>query len=945
MNKTVTAARRVTLEALAILAVALLASMPAANADTPKPSGKIAPLSKGEDTELTRHLQQASRALKNGNLALALIELKNAVRLAPQNGAVRAQLGLVLLRAGDPATAERELRQARSDGGPDDVILPALFQSMFLRGKAKDLLSEFPDPGPNSKDKTTPDTLRARAIALQSLGQNAEANASMDRALALRRDSVNLLTRAQIARQQNDVALATRLNDEVLKKDPKNADALMLRLGLVRMKGDKQKALAEADRMVQMYPQSIAPRVARIEILLDLRQDAKARQEIDALLAQSPKLTVALYYKAMVLARAKDVKGAWQVVRDLPEEFIHSQPTIAIVVAQMAIDSGNHESGGKILTTLLSRSPDVPQARVRLAALRLRQNNAQAALTVLEPLKDSKDPQILALFADANLKLKRYDAAINYLERADISIGGNDLLKRQVALAELQAGKSAEGVEDLEALLARQPSDLRIVGPLLAAYVQQRKFNEALAVADKLAKSDPKSTAPEFYRGQILMVRGDLAGATAAFSRCLELDPNFTPARYFRSQVALARGEFEQADKDLQLIIAREPKSVTAFVKRAEIAARRGQDAQVQSLLKQAIAADRDNPTPRLVLANYHLIHKNYRDAQAALAELLQVSPQNVEALAMLGQVQYALGMKDQAVTTYRQLTNRVPQSASAQVLLAGVLAGTGDRTNAKIALQKAVALAPDSPNTRAQLISLELGGGAKEEALAIARAYAAAYPGSDADQLLAETLLRLRRANEAIAVLTKGMAARPDSRTAIRLSQLEIAAGDKKKGVAVLTNWLAKHPDDHAVRRQYAGSLLALGDAAAARKEYEAVLKQRPEDPMALNDLAWIIQKEDPARAMSMATQAAKIAPHSAEIADTLGWLKFQRSDKNGALSDLQRARKLNDDNPVIGYHLAVVLDATGKRAEAKALLQSVLAKNANFTDAAKARELVARW
>jgi thioredoxin-like negative regulator of GroEL len=58
-----------------------------------------------------------------------------------------------------------------------------------------------------------------------------------------------------------------------------------------------------------------------------------------------------------------------------------------------------------------------------------------------------------------------------------------------------------------------------------------------------------------------------------------------------------------------------------------------------------------------------------------------------------------------------------------------------------------------------------------------------------------------------------------------------------------------------------------------------------------------------------------------------------------------LQRAHDLDSQNPEIGYHLAVALDANGKRVEAKTLLMSVLQANPKFDGVEDAKQLVARW
>ncbi len=138
-----------------------------------------------------------------------------------------------------------------------------------------------------------------------------------------------------------------------------------------------------------------------------------------------------------------------------------------------------------------------------------------------------------------------------------------------------------------------------------------------------------------------------------------------------------------------------------------------------------------------------------------------------------------------------------------------------------------------------------------------------------------------------------------------------------------------AQKPARFRSSTDYASPLLQTGDRPAAQKEFEALLKERPEDPTVLDGLGWILQNDDPSRALSLASLAAKIAPRSPDVTGTLGWIRLQRQDSAGALPLLKRAHDLKSEDPEIGYHLAVALDATGKRADAKALLKSVLAKN----------------
>ncbi len=160
-----------------------------------------------------------------------------------------------------------------------------------------------------------------------------------------------------------------------------------------------------------------------------------------------------------------------------------------------------------------------------------------------------------------------------------------------------------------------------------------------------------------------------------------------------------------------------------------------------------------------------------------------------------------------------------------------------------------------------------------------------------------------------------------------------------------MLTDWLHKNPTDIDVMKEYGSFLLSSGDNAGARQQFEAVLKMRPYDVIALNNVGWLIQKSDPKRAMALVGKAAKIQPQSAAILDTLGWIKWQNNARDGALELLQRAHGLDGGDPDIAYHLVVVLDGSGKRDQAKALLKQLLASGAKFDDIANAKQLAAKW
>jgi len=77
------------------------------------------------------YIEDAEQFLKNGDLKSAVIQLRNAVREAPDDSKIRAQLADAYLRTGDVAGAEREARAARDRKGDEADYLPVLAEVLL----------------------------------------------------------------------------------------------------------------------------------------------------------------------------------------------------------------------------------------------------------------------------------------------------------------------------------------------------------------------------------------------------------------------------------------------------------------------------------------------------------------------------------------------------------------------------------------------------------------------------------------------------------------------------------------------------------------------------------------------------------------------------------------------------------------------------------------------
>ena len=926
---------------LAVLAAAMLASAAIAS----PASADVPPMSAAQNGDsVDKMLADAQKAMKAGNGRAALILFKNAVSAAPRNGNARAQLGIVLIQIGDNAGSERELRQARKDGAPELLVLPPLFQVMLARGEEQILLDQFPDPGLDANRPAAADILKGRALAFQKLDKKSDAVAAMDRSLTLRRDWGGLLTRSRLSFAQGDSPTAMKFIDESIAKS-NSPEPVLSKIGMLLAGNKNAEAVTLANQLLAKYPDNGQARFARVEAYINLKRDGEAKAEVDSLLVKYPNSNLGIYYRSLLLTRAGDHKGAWNFAQNLPVEFRDTSPRISMMLAQMAVDAGSAETGASILNHLLLKSPDLTVARVRLAALRLTQNNPEAALAALQPIKDPTNPLVIELLSNTYLRLGRNADALNAYKNLDAVTKGRADVKRNIGILEIRTGLVDQGIKDLSAAAAKSPADLTVVDPLINGLMQLRRFAEALAVADRMGKDPSKRIEALIYRGGILSAQHDNAGADAAFNKAVSSDPKSVKALYARGVTLAGSQRLNEAVRDFQAIVALDSKNVPALLQLAQIAQRQGDDRSVRTLLNQAIAAAPGNMTPRFSLVGYLSSQKKYAEAQTAAGELLRVQPNNIEGLVLLGRIQLAQGENKDAVASYRRLVSLNPTAAGPQVLLGNALSISQDRAGAARALETAAKLSPNSAEVKIAQINLQFVQGNMDAAVTSARTFQAANPGSAADLLLASTLNRARHRDDAIAVLNKSMSNQPNAAVLLQLAGLMTQANDGARAGSLLSGWLAKNPNDLAMRQEYATFLMQQKSNAQAIAQFQTVLKQDPNSVVALNNLGWLLQTSDPKRALSMLTLAQKLAPNSPDIADTLGWVKLQQKDVAGGLALLNMAHATKPQDGEITYHLVVALDAAGQRGPARQTLKTLLASGVKFQDLPAANKLAADW
>jgi putative PEP-CTERM system TPR-repeat lipoprotein len=437
--------------------------------------------------------------------------------------------------------------------------------------------------------------------------------------------------------------------------------------------------------------------------------------------------------------------------------------------------------------------------------------------------------------------------------------------------------------------------------------------------------------------------------AEKIFGDIVKRNPDSVPARNNLAQIYLAAGRVEDARKTYQDFLSRKPDDVSALLALSDIAAREKKWDEAIGYAEKARTMAPSDPAPGIKLLNFHGARQDWPRAKALASELGMRFPGNAAIAETHGRILAASGDRDAAMDSYRQAYEAAPNSEPIFQRYVNALVAAKRFQDARTVLQARLDKDPGNRALKQYLIRLEAETGGLEAGLAKARAFAKEDPGSSVYDLTAADLYaRNGKRPEAVALLEKSSTAHPNDLTiAVGLARLYAAVGNPGKAEALLTARVKERPDDLAIRRALADVYLLDKKYDAAASEETRILSQRPNDPVALNNLAWLHQQRgDLAKARELAEKAVAAAPPTAPatglIKDTLGWVLLAQGDVQAALPHLEAASAALPGNPEIQYHVAVALQRAGRASDARAVLEKLLSSGVSFASKAEAEKLL---
>ncbi len=874
-------------------------------------------------------LSSARDYLAKNDINAASIQLKNALQKDGTIAEARYLLGLVYLQQGDVPGAVRELRRASELGYPAREVLPLLSRAMVLAGDFDRVVSDFAN--------TQVDDAAAQARILTNVGDALLARAEIaaargfyESALVANPDDVDArvgLARSMLFAGEVDAALAEA--EAIVAQEPGNADAHGIRAEVYRVQQRRDDVITALDAAIAGQPGAVNYHYMLVSVLLEQERFEEAESRLEAMKRVARNHPGTLYLQAFMDFRKNNLEaareGVDEVLRQIPNHLLAD-----LLAGNIHLRLNDHVRARQHLERVVARAPGHALARRSLAASYLATGDAARARETLDPLLGAEVQEVatMSLAGQIYLASGDFERASDYFAQVSAANPEDVRARTSLGLARMAGGESEAAFADLEAAAALDETAAQPDVVLILSHLRAGEFDKALSAHEQLARKLPDHPQTHNLKGGILLAMGDQPGARAAFEKALEAAPGFLSAVVNLARIDLAENRPEDAKARLEAVISQDPARPDPYILLADLQRQTGANpADVKATLQRAVTANPTARVARAALARQLVITNELPRALSIAQELAAAEPDDPTVLGVLAQVQFSMGDRQQAISTLNRIIRLQPQSPAPLLVLAEVQYASNDRVGAEQSLRRALGLRGDWLEAQQRLVVVLAEQGKSNEAVAVAR---------EVQQQRSEAMIGYAlegdvhaaagRWEDAARAYASARERGGATDVAVKEHRSLLGAGKQDEAATAATRWLADHPQDVGMRAYLAEQALATSDFEEAERLYRAVVALQPENPLILNNLAWVAGQLGKNDAIALAERALALAPESAAILDTLGMLQVEAGQHEQGLSNLRKAVDAAPDQPVLRLNLAKAFIKMERKADAARELDEVI-------------------
>jgi tetratricopeptide (TPR) repeat protein len=461
--------------------------------------------------------------------------------------------------------------------------------------------------------------------------------------------------------------------------------------------------------------------------------------------------------------------------------------------------------------------------------------------------------------------------------------------------------------------------------------------NQAKQSMVALTRQAPDYLPPLLFLMRLAYSEGNYDECGSYVAQVLAHEPSNYDALMMRADVSMGKKDGKQAVADFDSVIAQYPRDPRPQVPYQQALAYLliGNRPKARSNLNHCLELDTNFIPAKLMLAEMNMLQGNSAGAISLLTPLLKqtnLPPAAVlPASLILAQSYLIQKSPDPAIALCRRMESAFPKEAQIPFLEGQAWVTEDKLAEARAAFEKSFATNSEYFPALEQLVYLDLFESHYAAALERVKKQMDKNPKAPPLWLL-QAQIHVKQKEDALAQsdLEKVIAMDPDLPAPyLMLAKLYLAqnqtkqALDKLNALAALTNSAPALMEIGMIHEQSK-------EYDQARKAYEKLLDVNPHSAGALNNLACLYSEHfnDLGQADKYAEKARELLPYDPYVADTLGWILYQRHDYARALALLQDSAEKQPNSGAVHYHVGMAHYMLGEEESARLNLKLALSR-----------------
>ncbi len=442
---------------------------------------------------------------------------------------------------------------------------------------------------------------------------------------------------------------------------------------IARYRGDLEAAERHFVAAQQLFEGNVLANIELAAIRIDQGRLNEAQSYLDTIYEVAPQHPMAKYLSGAILA-AKGQYAEADVLFNASRTVTENYLPAIYMRGMVAFQLAKYDTAIELLTTVLDARPYNLPVRLALAISYVRRKQHQGALNVLAPVLNDQT-------ADPNI--------LSVAATATIGLG--DTEQGEALYARLaQLGADSVSAADIQTKLA------------LAQFVAGQR-EEALSSLTQSASNVGTNLRSLAILAGMQMRDDDFEGAEATVDKMIGAAPDRALGYNMRGSLEYKRGQFQQALRSFDAAVSRNPEYYTAIRNKA--------------------------------LARIRL--QDLSGAEADLKRLLELTPSDARAKAMLGRVLLRLDKAAEAVDYFNDAVRAIPGSVEIWADFSEALAGAGQTADAIEQAKDTAVMGEDRPDILKRMGLLMLGLNEARLAVRPLSRFVAFYPDSGEAHLL----------------------------------------------------------------------------------------------------------------------------------------------------------------------------------------------------------------